>query len=232
MACFSYHKAWPHWNEQHHIRWVPQLRITKLQTGWGWQGHQPNTAPAGTPRAGCPAPHPGGFWGSPRRKLHNFWAACTGAAALTQKCFPVLRQHLLFPIPDKGRRKEEILQKACRTPALARGATPKYQFEIRALFSAIVPAGQWSKLLFQGRGTKWHQELCWQPRDMPSAIGMGRRPVSAAGERGRGDTGEQENRSLTARVWNLHATALLVLCLLPKQMWLKHRIRLTELPYK
>lgn len=102
----------------------------------------PSAAPAETLRAECPAPRPGGFWGSTWRKLHNFWATCASAAAPAQKCFPVLRQHLLFSIPDKGRRKKKFCraaQKACRTPALARVTTPKYQSEIRALFSAVSP---------------------------------------------------------------------------------------------
>lgn len=32
--------------------------------------------PAGTPRAGCPGPRPGGFGRSPRRRSHSLWAAC------------------------------------------------------------------------------------------------------------------------------------------------------------
>jgi len=45
-------------------------------TGWlTWEGTSgsstPISAPAGTPRAGCPGSCPRGFWGSPRRRLHN-----------------------------------------------------------------------------------------------------------------------------------------------------------------
>ena len=42
----------------------------------------PAPAPAGTPRAGCPGPHPGGSGRSPRRRPHSLWAACASAPSL------------------------------------------------------------------------------------------------------------------------------------------------------
>lgn len=39
----------------------------------------PIPTPTGTPRAGCPRPHPGGFGSSPRRRAHSLWAALASA---------------------------------------------------------------------------------------------------------------------------------------------------------
>jgi len=52
---------------------------TESQSDWGRKGSLgpsgPTSVPAGTPRAGCPAPHPGAFWRSPRR-LHSPCTVC------------------------------------------------------------------------------------------------------------------------------------------------------------
>jgi len=41
-------------------------------------------AQAGTLRAGCPGPRPGGFWWSPGRRFHSLWATCARALSLAQ----------------------------------------------------------------------------------------------------------------------------------------------------
>ena len=62
--------------------WLPALRVCHSQE-LKWEGAQEalwsSPAPAGTPRAGCPRPHPGGFGSSPRRRAHSLWAALASA---------------------------------------------------------------------------------------------------------------------------------------------------------
>lgn len=54
--------------------------------------------PAETPRAGCPAPYPGGSWTCPRRRLHSLSELPASANALsrTQKCCLTVRWNLLY----------------------------------------------------------------------------------------------------------------------------------------
>jgi len=75
-------------------------RTIEPHHGWGWQGplgpSAPAPAPAGTPRAGCPGPHPGGSGRSPRRRSHSLWAACASAPSLhSTAVFPLFRGILL-----------------------------------------------------------------------------------------------------------------------------------------
>ena len=44
----------------------------------------PTAAAAGTPRAGCPGPHPSRFCRSPRRRLHKLWLVFTSAPSPAQ----------------------------------------------------------------------------------------------------------------------------------------------------
>jgi len=60
----------------YNIRWssfITESQNPKMTEGrkgpLGFSG--PTSAQAGTPRAGCSRPCPGGFWRSPWRKLHN-----------------------------------------------------------------------------------------------------------------------------------------------------------------
>lgn len=60
-----------------------KAKLTEPQSGGGGQepldpsGSTP--APAAMLRAGCIAPHPGGFGGSPRGRPHSLWAVCASA---------------------------------------------------------------------------------------------------------------------------------------------------------
>lgn len=62
--------------------------IIELKDGWCWQGplppSGPTPAPAGTPKAGCPGPHPGNFCRSSRKRLHSLWTACASALSPAQ----------------------------------------------------------------------------------------------------------------------------------------------------
>lgn len=55
------------------------LRLAKTP-GPAW----PNPIQARTPTVGCPGPHPGHFWRSPRRTLHCLCAACARAVSPCQ----------------------------------------------------------------------------------------------------------------------------------------------------
>ena len=59
-----------------HKTHIKHRHVTELQTVWGWQGPL-GPSQAGTPRAGCPAPHP-------KRRLHRLWAVCTSALTPAQ----------------------------------------------------------------------------------------------------------------------------------------------------
>lgn len=60
-----------------------KAKLTEPQSGGGGQeplnpsGSTP--APAAMLRAGCIAPHSGGFGGSPRGRPHSLWAVCASA---------------------------------------------------------------------------------------------------------------------------------------------------------
>ena len=50
-----------------------------------WRSSGPTPAPAGTARAECPGPRPGGFGRSLRRRLHGLWATYASAQLPTKE---------------------------------------------------------------------------------------------------------------------------------------------------
>jgi len=71
-----------------------------------WRASVPTSAHTGTLIAGCPGPHQGSFWRSPRRRSHSLWAAWASALSLAEHigaawwsegtfCVPVCGHHLL-----------------------------------------------------------------------------------------------------------------------------------------
>ena len=72
--------------------WISS-EITESQNGQGWQGPlwviQSNPpAQAGSPRAGCTGPRPGGSWISPEKETPQpSWAACSRAPSPSAKTF-------------------------------------------------------------------------------------------------------------------------------------------------